>query len=218
MLLHWSPKSPFVRKVSVVLFEKKQYDVIERVRSVAIYNALPNPQILKDNPLGKIPVLVTDEKEKLFDSRVICEYLNDKYDGIDLFQNMTANKYRHLTWQALGDGLTDILLLWRLERKRGKFADPIILKAFEQKTRCTFSELETQANTLVSTPFGIGHISIICAIEQLNFRFVGSQWEQKHPNLLRFYQQFSNRESFVLTRVVLDTPEDQEFSDSPFEF
>lgn len=218
MLLHWSPKSPFVRKVCVVLHEKNRSQDLDYVRSVALFTARPNPQILKDNPLGKIPVLVTDDHHKLFDSRVICEYLNEQFEGADLFHQCTPHKYQQLTWQALGDGLIDILLLWRIERKRQNHADATILKSFEEKTIATFTQLETDAKALKDHPFGIGHIAIICALDQFNFRFQGSNWQQAHPNLFEFYENTSKRPSFVNTKVISDDPLDQEHSDSPFTF
>ena len=108
MKLHWSPRSPFVRKVNIVLAECGLTDAVERMRSVAVFAAPPNPDILRDNPLGKIPVLITDDGRKLFDSRVICEYLIGLAGRDDLLPTDPETRFRHLRWQALGDGLTDI--------------------------------------------------------------------------------------------------------------
>ena len=93
MILHWSPKSPFVRKVVIVAEECGLSDRIERRRSVAVFDAAPNPAILADNPLGKIPVLITDDGLKLVDSRVICDYLIDLSE-VALFCVKAKNHFR----------------------------------------------------------------------------------------------------------------------------
>ncbi len=148
MKLHWSPRSPFVRKVNIVLAECGLVDQVERVRSIAAFAAPPNPEILKDNPLGKIPVLITEDGQKLFDSRVICEYLILRAGREDLLPADPDVRILHLRWQALADGLTDILLLWRTERGRGDHADPVILSAFETKTRAALALLDAESADL----------------------------------------------------------------------
>ncbi|WP_420227356.1 glutathione S-transferase N-terminal domain-containing protein [Pigmentiphaga litoralis] len=80
MKLHWSPKSPYVRKVMIVAQETGQLDTFEKVRSVAAM-LKPNEALMRDNPLSKIPTLVLDDGSTLFDSVVICEYLNDTAGG-----------------------------------------------------------------------------------------------------------------------------------------
>lgn len=206
MKLHWSPRSPFVRKVNIVLEECGLSQAVDRVRSVAVFAAPPNPDILQDNPLGKIPVLITDDGQKLFDSRVICEYLITLAGRDDLLPRGAGLRIRHLRWQALGDGLTDILLLWRIERARGEHADSSILAAFETKTRAALALLEVESTTLVQTPFGLGHISVVCALGQLDFRYAGCGWQAALPHLADWYQTVAVRPSVASTAVVDDDP------------
>src|SRR3546814_16852330 len=80
---------------------------VERVRSVVAFAAAPNPEVLADNPLGKIPALILDDGTALFDSRVICEYLDGLHDRARLFPAAGPERLRQLRWQALADGLTD---------------------------------------------------------------------------------------------------------------
>lgn len=204
MKLHWSPRSPFVRKVNIVLEECGLADKVERMRSVAVFAAPPNPEILKDNPLGKIPVLITDEGENLFDSRVICEYLITLAGRDDLLPMAQPARIKQLRWQALGDGLTDILLLWRTERARDEHADPVILAAFETKTRAALDTLEAEATDLAQTPVGIGHISVVCALGQLDFRYAGCGWQAALPGLAAWYASIKTRPSVSGTAVVDD--------------
>src|SRR3546814_8402436 len=91
---------------------------VELVGSVGACAAAPNPGVLSDNPLGNIPALILDDGTALFDSRVICEYLDGLHDRARLFPAAGPERLRQLRWQALADGLTDILLLWRNERLR----------------------------------------------------------------------------------------------------
>lgn len=204
MKLHWSPRSPFVRKVNIVLEECGLTETVERVRSVAVFAAAPNPDILRDNPLGKIPVLITDDGLKLFDSRVICDYLITLAGRDDLLSDSPALRIRHLRWQALGDGLTDILLLWRIERARKEQADPIILAAFETKTRAALATLDEESVELAQTPFGLGHIAVACAIGQLDFRYADCGWRRALPALAAWYGDVAIRPSMVSTSIVDD--------------
>ena len=132
MKLHWSPKSPYVRKVMVCAHELGLLERLELVRSVAAMQK-PNAQLMRDNPLSKIPTLVLDDGTTLFDSVVICEYLNDLADG-SLFPVQGAAKWRALRWHALGDGLLDALILWRNERER-ELPLQVLMDAFDLKTR-----------------------------------------------------------------------------------
>lgn len=204
MKLHWSPKSPFVRKVSIVLEECGLTDQVELIRSVAIFSAEPNPEILQDNPLGKIPVLILDDGQTLFDSRVICEYLIGLSSGGQLLPSQPDQRIKHLRWQALGDGLTDVLLLWRTERGRGSHADKIILKALETKTRAALALLEKECAELARTTFGLGHISVICALGQLEFRYADSGWKDALPALADWYATMALRPSVAATAIVDD--------------
>lgn len=199
MKLHWSPRSPFVRKVMIALHELDMTDRVTLVRTVVAFTAMPPAEIIVDNPLGKIPVLVT-ENEKLYDSGVICEYLDGLADQPVLLP--AASRITHLRWQALADGLTDILLLWRIERTREDNADPVILAAFEAKTRAALAVLEREP--LGDTPFGLGHIAIICALGQLDFRYAGCGWQKAHPRLAAWQAEQNKRPSVAATAVADD--------------
>jgi glutathione S-transferase len=204
MKLHWSPRSPFVRKVNIVLEECGLTRAVERMRSVAVFAAPPNPEILRDNPLGKIPVLITEEGAKLYDSRVICEYLILRAGRDALLPAEPEARIRHLRWQALADGLTDILLLWRTERGRGDRADPVILDAFETKTRAALAVLEEESAELAATPFGLGHVAVVCCLGQLDFRYAGCGWRAALPGLAAWEEEVRARPSVAATAIVDD--------------
>lgn len=202
MKLHWSPRSPFVRKVMIVLHETGLADRVELMRTnVAIVAPVP-PPLLPDNPLGKIPTLVLDDGSALFDSRVICEYLDTLHAGPKLFPADAGARFRQLRWQALGDGLIDILLLWRTERIRPAGTQmAAIMSGFETKVRASFARLENEADLIAGAPFGIGHASLICSLGQMDLRYSNTGWREVHPKLVAWYEGMRKRPSVQATEV-----------------
>ncbi len=218
MKLHWSPRSPFVRKVMITLHERGLLECVTCVRSVVIYSAPPNPEVLRDNPLGKIPTLITDDGQVLFDSSVICAYL-DGLDGAPVLVPADPQaRIRQLRWEALGDGLTELLLMWRIERRRPDGPYDVHLASFEAKVRRCFAVLEDEAPALAEVPFGIGQIAVICALGQLEFRYQGCGWELAFPGLAAWYGLLRDRPSVAATEVEDDSADDPALSLSPFVF
>ena len=122
MKLHWSPRSPFVRKVMIVVHERGLIGRLNCVRTVAAMTT-PHAELMRDNPLSKIPTLVLDDGNALYDSPVICEYL-DAFDGEpQLFPRDREPRMIALRRQALGDGFLDLLVLARNERLREQPSD-----------------------------------------------------------------------------------------------
>jgi glutathione S-transferase len=185
----------------IVLHETGLLDRVECVRSAVAMAAVPNPDVLSDNPLGKIPTLVLDDGRALFDSRVICEYLDAISPGVRLIPFDLDGRIECLRWQAFGDGLTDILLLWRIEMARGANASAVISAAFDTKVRAALARLEKEAPALAARDFGLGHVALACALGQLNFRFAGCGWEAKHPQLAAWNTALQSRPSIAATAV-----------------
>lgn len=199
MKLHWSPKSPFVRKVMVCAHELGVVDRLTLVRSVAAM-LKPNPQIMVDNPLSKIPTLVLDDGRVLYDSVVICEYLDDLAGG-GLFPRTGYARWQALQWHALGNGLLDALILWRNERER-EVPLQALLDAFALKTEAALAVLEKDAAALEATPLDIGGVAIGCALGYADYRFDTLQWRARAPKLAAWFQALSERPSFVATQAV----------------
>ena len=204
MKLHWSPRSPFVRKVMVVLHEKDLLSQVDLVRSVVAMSVPPDPEVLHDNPLGKIPTLVLNGGKALFDSRVICEYLDAFGSGARLIPTDFEDRIDCLRWQALGDGLTDILLLWRTEMARGEFRNDAISSGFDIKVRAALAALEGEVARLQLQDFGLGHVAIVCALGQLDFRFADCGWRPAHPHLAAWYAGMQQRPSIAQNLVADD--------------
>jgi glutathione S-transferase len=185
MKLHWSPNSPFVRKVMIVLHETGLTGDVDCVRSPVALHLPPNDEVLTDNPLGKIPTLLTEDGQAIFDSKVICEYL-DLLAGTQLIPADPDARIRQLRWQSLADGLTDILLLWRTELTREAGPWQAITGGWLTKARASLAMLDQEAQDLRAVPFGIGQIAVICALGQLDFRWPDCDWRAHFPKLALF--------------------------------
>lgn len=196
MILHWSPKSPYVRKVMVCAHELGLLPRLELVRSVAAM-LKPNAQIMAVNPLSKIPTLVRPDGMVLFDSAVICEYLDDLAGGT-LFPRQGEGRWQALRWQAFGDGLLDALILWRNERERAQPL-PALQDAFELKTRASLQQLETEVDALEAAPLSIGGITLGCALGYLDYRFDSFGWRNQAPRLAQWHARLCERPSFEAT-------------------
>jgi glutathione S-transferase len=203
MKLHWSPRSPFVRKVMIVAHERGLIDRIACVRTVAA-TARPHVELMKDNPLSKIPTLVLDDGTVIYDSRVICEYL-DALDGEPkLFPGEPEARLTALRRQALGDGLLDLLVLNRNERERAQPSDGHLASAVARKT-AVLDALEREAQALIGAAFGIGHIAIGCALSYLEFRYADEDWRNGHLQLAKWHAAFAARPSVRATAPVDDS-------------
>ena len=202
MKLHWSPRSPFVRKVMILLHETGLTDRIELVRSVVAMHQT-NAELMRDNPLSKLPTLVLDDGSALFDSPVVCEYLDSLHEGDRLFPPEGEARFAALRWQALGDGLLDLLVLWRNELNRPEdVQSKPHLAAFEAKAEAALDRLETEAETLGATPFGIGHIAVGIALSYVDFRFPERDWRNGRPAITTWHNGFAQRPSVRATEPV----------------
>jgi glutathione S-transferase len=203
MKLHWSPRSPFVRKVMIVAHETGLVDKLTLVRTIAAATR-PHAELMHDNPLSKIPTLVLDDGRPLYDSPVICEYLDQLHGGAKLFPAETQARFDALRRQALGDGLLDLLILLRDERMR-QHSSEVHLASYAARRKATLAAMNAEADQLSATPYTIGHIGVGCALGYLDFRFASEGWRQDHPQLAGWYADFSARPSVRNTEPIDDS-------------
>ncbi len=202
MKLYWSSRSPFVRKVMVFAHECGLAGRIDTERT-AVAMTKPNAPLLTVNPTGKIPTLILDDGTVLYDSTVICEYLDSLHAGAKLFPQSGPARWTALRRHALGNNLTDNLMLWRNETQRPQAQQsPETLAAFELKVRNAVGALERETGALAADPVGIGHVAIACALGYMDFRFPGLDWRAGHGRLSRWFDAFAQRPSMVLTAHV----------------
>ena len=206
MKLHWSSRSPYVRKVMICVYELGLEDKIERCPSVVSLSQ-PNATVMRNNPLGRIPTLTLDDGRVFHDSVLICEYLDSLRTRTPLFpplsQHQGEARWTALRRHALGNGLLDALLLWRSEiRKPAARQTPEWLTTFALKTRNALNVIEADADALAQTPFDIGHVGIGTALAYLDFRFADFAWHNEHPRTDAWMQQFLQRESVKKTTFI----------------
>ncbi len=202
MKLYWSSRSPFVRKVMIFAHECGLADRIECVRTLVAMSR-PNVDLLPVNPTGKIPTLVLDDGSALYDSTVICEYLDSLHQGPRLFPESGPARWTALRRHALGNNLTDNLMLWRNEMLRPQPQQSAeTLAAFEMKVRNALAALDGEAAALAAGPVGIGHVAIGCALGYIDFRFGNLGWRAGHDRIAGWYETFTRRPSMTLTTHV----------------
>jgi glutathione S-transferase len=196
MLLHWSPRSPYVRKVMIVAHEVGIADRIDTVRTV-VAAATPNVELMKENPQSRLPTLRLADGSAIYDSRVICEYLDTQHDGEKLFPAAYPERLVALRRHALGDGMLDTMLAWRGEQLRPAANQSIKhMQAWKLKTNVSVDVLEQQeADALSASRFSIGHIAIGVALGYIDFRFPELEWRKGHPRLTQWYEAFAARPS-----------------------
>ncbi|HAP25158.1 MAG TPA: glutathione S-transferase [Achromobacter sp.] len=199
MKLHWSPRSPFVRKVMIVIYEAGIEDRVALVRTPVAMDK-PNLDLMPDNPLIKLPTLVLDDGTALYDSRVICAYL-DAMAGCGLLPADPTLRLTAERRQALGDGFLDALLLFRQERnKPAERQTPAWLDAFALKTKAVLAALEAEAPALQASRFDLGLIAIGCALSYMDYRFPDIAWRDDHPALAAWHARYAARPSVMRTQ------------------
>ena len=201
MKLHTSPTSPYGRKVKVVAHETGLIDELS-LHNVQTSAVAPDLGLVADNPLGKIPCLVLADGRGLYDSRVICEYLDRRHHGPRLIPNDGVARWDALRLQALGDGILDAALLARYEtalrpeeRRWSAWIDGQL-----DKVDRALDRLETVEAPAFGATVDIGAITIGCALGYLDFRFAERDWRSRRPALAEWYAQFAVRPSMRATR------------------
>ena len=201
MQLYYAATSPYVRKVMIVAHLLGVTDKIEKLTAAASPTTRDR-NIIAFNPLTKVPAAKTDDGLLLFDSRVICEYLDSQGNG-GLFPTAGRARWIALMQQALGDGLLDAALLVRYERAlrpealRWKEWDA---GQFSKMIDC-LNAIETQAPTLEVKRFTIGEITIACALGYLDFRFPEIAWRETHPHIAKWFTEFAKMPAMVATEA-----------------
>jgi glutathione S-transferase len=199
MQLFYSPVSPFVRKCLVAAHELGLRERIELLPAAA-HPIDRDRSIVARNPLGKVPTLVTDDGAVLYDSRVICEYLNAMAGG-SLIPNSGPARWSVLCAQALADGIMDAAVLARYESALRP--EPLRwgdwLAGQLDKVTSALAELESRAGAF-GDRVDLGTIAFGCALGYLDFRFGHLAWRNRHPNAAAWFARFDGRASMAATR------------------
>ena len=200
MKLRFTPASPFVRKVLTVAYAT---GIEDRIEKILTNPRDPESNLSDDNPLGKVPALITDEGKQLYDSPVICEYLDGLHDGPKLFPPMGEERWRALKLQALADGMNDaaVGILVETLRPEGE-QSPAYVDKQKGKIANAIDALESEVEALTSSP-NIGTIAVGCALGYLDFRFPDLDWRSRAPALVRWYDAFAANRFMTETQPYL---------------
>jgi glutathione S-transferase len=200
MKLYFSPASPFVRKVRVTAHELALSEKIELI-SITLTPVSPHEELRSNNPLGKIPALLTDDGATLYDSPVICEYLDTLAGGNRIFPAAGTARWTALRRQALADGIMDAAVLTRYEEavrpKELRWQNWVDGQLLKIRTALDVLERESLQGT-----FDIGTISIACALSYLDLRFASEGWRTSRPRLTDWAAAIAKRPSLAATMLV----------------
>lgn len=195
-----SPTSPYVRKVRIVMAEKR---IDYQMEVEDVWSA--DTRIAESNPLGKVPCLIMEDGGALFDSRVIVEYLDGVTPVAKLIPPSGRERAEVRTWEALADGMLDAMILVRLELTQ-RAPEQQSAKWIARQQSKVDAGLEAMARGLGEKPWCNGHaytladIAVGCTLGYLDFRFAAIDWRAQHPNLARLYEKLVARPSFTDTR------------------
>ncbi|MFL6664864.1 MAG: glutathione S-transferase family protein [Rhizobacter sp.] len=199
MKLIGSLASPYVRKVRIVMAEKRLDYQLE------LEDVWNSDHILACNPLGKVPCLVMEGGEAVFDSRVIVEYVDTLSPVGKLIPDRGRERAEVRTWEALGDGLLDAAILARLENNWAGREGQRSAAWVERQMKKVHTSLAAMSKGLGDKPFcsgihfSLSDIAVGCALGYLDFRFAQIDWRGDYPNLARLYQKLAQRQSFIDT-------------------
>lgn len=191
--------SPYVRKVRIVFLEKKVEAALELENVWA-----PDTKMSSINPLGKVPCLLLDDGEAIYDSRVIVEYADTLSPVSKLIPAESRERATVKTWEALADGVLDAGILARLEatwRPTEQQSQAWIDRQMD-KTAKAIQEMSEQLGGNAwchGNQMTLADIAVGCALGYLLFRFPAIQWQEQYPNLDRLYQKLMQRASFIDT-------------------
>jgi len=200
MKLIGSLTSPYVRKVRIVMAEKKLDYQFE------LEDPWGKDTILKSNPLGKVPCLVLEGGEAVFDSRVIVEYVDTRSPVSRLIPESSRERTEVRTWEALADGLLDAAVLARLEQTwPGRSPAERSAAWVERQMDKVNASVAAMSTGLSDKPWcsgvhmSLADIAVGCALGYLDFRFPGIGWRSQYANLARLAAKLEVRQSFIDT-------------------
>ena len=189
--------SPFVRKVLVTLHETDQYDAVEQVQ-VTASPLTPDPNLIAANPVGKIPALIRDDGPTLYDSRVICRFLDHRAQT-GLYPEV--RQFDTLTLEATADGIMDAAVLIVYE-ERFRPTDKVSMEWIEGQWAKVSRALDAVSTRWMSHLHGridMGHIAMACALSYLDFRHDARKWRTGRDALAEWHAGFAARPSMIAT-------------------
>lgn len=198
MKLYQNQLSPFARKTLIVVQETGQQDDVE---SIEVFGTTLEPGTIPvaQNPLGKLPVLVRPDGPAIYDSRVICRYLDDRA-GTDLYPS-GSGEWDCLTLEATADGIMDsaVLMIYEARIRPPEFQYQPVVEAHWAKVSRAITALNDRWVSHLQGSLHIGQIAVACALGYVDFRLADRGWRDDNPALAEWFAGFGERESFRTT-------------------
>ena len=203
MKLLYQTHSPYARKALVFAHEAglaRQIEVVQHETSPT----RRNEHVFAENPLGKVPVLIRPDQSAIFDSDVICAYLDTLHSGRKLIPQEGEARWQALRLQAVAQGLADagIQLRWEIERRPEAFRWPQLGDGYRDKLAASYDFIEAEIS--LDGPVDIGQISLACTLSWLAFRDL-PWFGDRHPRLAAWFEAFSHRPSMARTPLAGQT-------------
>lgn len=195
MRLYFANTSPYARKARMVILEKGLQDRVETVPQNPFEDS---PDLKKANPLGKVPALVTDSGSAIFDSPVICAFLDDLSEETRLIPSDTG-RWKVLTGEALADGLLDAAFAIVMERRRPEDQQsPMWLERWETGIQRTVFAVNADLSPFVGD-ISLAQIALGAALGYLDFRLPDIDWRSSNPSVEAWFSNFATRASMKAT-------------------
>jgi glutathione S-transferase len=204
MKLRYSPTSPYVRKVHAVAIET---GLIDQIELVLTNGWAPDTDLPNDNPLGKVPTLILDNGESLFDSPVICQYLDAIQTGPKLISDQLQARFHTLRWEAMADGMIDAAVNALVDRVKKTDSTPSAWYQQRQMAAIvrTLDVFEKDAPVHpADQSICLGVLALACALGYLDFRYPDLNWREGRPRLDAWYEELCQRPAIRDTVPVAD--------------
>jgi glutathione S-transferase len=194
MKLYYAATSPYVRKVMACAITRG----LERRIKLHPSNPHASPaDLVADNPTSKVPCLITDDGLSLYDSPVICEFLDSLGEAPPLFPGSSAARWRALKYQAMGDGILDAAVPCRGELQRPKeSARDAAIARYKAAMFRTVDALEADPP---HRHIDVGSLAVACALGYLDFRYASDPWRPGHPKLTAWFEEFARNPGIAQT-------------------
>jgi len=198
MKLHHNPASPYVRKVRIALAETGLADRVELLPAAG-HPTDPGTMPIGVNPLGKLPTLEREDGPALYDSRVICRYVDDRAGG--KLYPAAPKLWETLTLEATADGILDaaVLMVYEARSRPEEKRDADWLEGQWAKIARAIDMLESRWMAYLRGPFDMAHAAVACALGYLDFRHSTRDWRSGHPELTAWYDAILARDSVAAT-------------------
>ena len=196
MKFFYTTSSPYARKARIVAIET---GVAEQLDLVPVTVRNSNSKLLRYSPVGKVPVIETDDGRILSEASIICDYFDSLHDGPHLVPQAGAARWEVLRQEGLAAGLLEGMVTWVRETRRPKQSAKVLDLEASRTARCLDAFEAEAATGGLDKPLNIAQVTLGCTLGQLDFRLAAYNWRAGRPRLAAWYAAFAERPSMTMT-------------------